>query len=72
MSDDDGRNATRRKLNFFQTLSAVLWSFFGVRRNRGYEEDAARLNPVHVIIAGLLAAVLFVVVLMVIVRLVVG
>ena len=37
-------------------MRAVLWSFFGVRRKSDYEKDAARLNPVHVIIAGIAAA----------------
>lgn len=69
---DDLREASQRKLNFFQTVSAVLWSFFGVRRGASYRQDVQRLNPVHVIIAGLLAGVLFVVVLIVIVRLVVN
>ncbi len=69
---DDLREASQRKLNFFQTLRAVLWSFFGVRRASGYAEDAARLNPVYVIIAGLLAAALFVGILIFVVRMVVS
>lgn len=52
--------AVRRKGSFFQTLKAVAWSFFGVRKNADYEKDSAQLNPVHVIIAGVLAAVVFV------------
>jgi len=62
--------AAQRKLSFFQTIKAVLWSFFGVRKNRDYEQDAAELNPVHVIIAGLIGGVLFVLALVVVVRLV--
>jgi hypothetical protein len=38
----------------------VAWSFFGVRRGAGYTEDVAKLNPVHVLIAGVIGAVLFV------------
>jgi hypothetical protein len=56
---------------FGQTARAVLWSFFGVRRKSDYEKDAAQLNPVYVIIAGLVAAALFVGLLIVIVNLVV-
>ncbi|HZA97055.1 MAG TPA: DUF2970 domain-containing protein [Burkholderiaceae bacterium] len=62
---------TKRRAGFAQTARAVLWSFFGVRRKADYEKDAAQLNPVHVIIAGILAAALFVAVLIVIVNLVV-
>ncbi|MFC3337299.1 DUF2970 domain-containing protein [Paracandidimonas soli] len=60
---DDIRNLSKRNLNFLQTMKAVAWGFFGVRKNKGYNEDIAQLNPVHLIIAGVLAAILFVVVL---------
>lgn len=62
---------TTRRAGFGQTARAVLWSFFGVRRKADYEKDAAELNPVHVIIAGLLAAALFVALLILVVNLVV-
>lgn len=58
---EDIKDSTRRKLNFFQTLKAVAWGFFGVRKGKGYSEDSSRLNPVHLIIAGILAAIVFVV-----------
>ena len=57
---EDLRQAGARKGSFWQTLKAVAWSFFGVRKASGYEEDIARINPVHVIVAGLLAALVFV------------
>ena len=58
----------RRKATFVQTMKAVLWSFFGVRKQSDYERDAAELNPVHVIVAGVLAAAIFVVLLILVVR----
>ena len=69
---DDLKAATQRKMSFGATVKAVLWSFFGVRRNSGYEEDAQKLNPVHVIIAGIIAAVLFVLALLSLVKMVVA
>lgn len=60
---DDINELAKRKLNFFQTVKAVAWGFFGVRKGKGHQEDIAQLNPVHLIIAGILAAVLLVVVL---------
>lgn len=65
---DDLRDASQRKLSFLQTLKAVGWGLFGVRKGVGYQEDSARLNPVHVIVAGLLAGAVFVGVLILIVR----
>lgn len=55
------RELASRKLNFWQTLKAVAWGAFGVRKSRGYDQDISSLNPVHLIIAGLLATLLFVV-----------
>jgi len=50
----DLREAAQRKGSFVQTLRAVAWSFFGVRKGSEYEKDVARLNPVHVVVAGVL------------------
>ncbi|MCC7059711.1 MAG: DUF2970 domain-containing protein [Burkholderiaceae bacterium] len=58
----------RQKVRFLETIRAVAWSFFGVRGNRARERDFARLNPVHVIVAGLLMAVLFILTLIAIAR----
>ncbi|WP_439889981.1 DUF2970 domain-containing protein [Ralstonia sp. 25C] len=69
---DDLKEATKRRASFAQTMKAVFWSFFGVRKGRDHDQDMAQLNPVHVIIAGVLAAVLFVITLLLIVRTVVG
>ncbi|MBZ1349866.1 DUF2970 domain-containing protein [Alcaligenaceae bacterium LF4-65] len=57
---EDLKQLAQRKLNFFQTLKAVAWAMFGVRKGAGYQEDIAKLNPVHLVIAGLLFGVLFV------------
>lgn len=57
----DLKEATQRKGSFWQTLKAVAWSFFGVRKSTDYAQDVAKINPVHVIVAGVIAAVVFVV-----------
>jgi hypothetical protein len=44
-------------------FKAVFWSFFGVRKNAEYEADTKRLKPQHVIAAGLVSALAFVLVL---------
>jgi Protein of unknown function (DUF2970) len=59
------------KNGFLRLLKAVFWSFFGVRRRSDLESDAS-LNPLHLIAAGVIGAVLFIVVLLVVVRAVVG
>jgi hypothetical protein len=69
---DDLRQAAERPLSFVQTVKAVAWSFVGLRKGAGYQQDVQRLNPVHVIVAGLVGAALFVLALVLLVRWVVG
>ncbi|WOB07408.1 DUF2970 domain-containing protein [Piscinibacter gummiphilus] len=68
MTSDGLKDAVKRKGSFGQTLRAVGWSFFGVRKSAEHEKDMAQLNPVHVIIAGVIAALVFIVALVLIVR----
>ena len=69
MNDNGG---SPRKSSFGQSMRAVFWSFFGVRRRRDLEADATQLNPLHLIVAALIGAAVFIGVLIVVVRLVVG
>ena len=64
----DFKSAVRRKGSFLQTMKAVAWSFFGVRKSSDYEKDVSQLNPVHVVIAGVLGAVLFIIALLTLVN----
>jgi hypothetical protein len=64
----DLHDAVRRKGSFLQTMRAVAWSFFGVRKSSDYEKDVGQLNPVHVVIAGVIGAALFVLLLVLIVN----
>ncbi len=68
----DLKQAVARKGAWWQTLRAVAWSFFGVRRSADYERDVNQLNPLHVVLAGLFGAALFVLTLVVFVNWVVG
>jgi hypothetical protein len=69
LDQGDGlREASRRKASFLQTMKAVAWSFFGVRKSRDYERDVSQLNPVHLVIAGVIGAAIFIGVLLVIVN----
>ena len=55
---------------FGNAFRAVFWGFLGVRKRGEYEKDLQRLKPQHVIAAGLVAAVAFVLLLFGIVQLV--
>ncbi|MBI3285190.1 MAG: DUF2970 domain-containing protein [Burkholderiales bacterium] len=66
------KDASKRKASFVATVKAVFWSFLGIRKKNDYEQDAAQLNPVHVIIAGILGALIFIATLVFIVKQVVA
>lgn len=51
-----------------ETMRTVAWSFFGVRRRADHERDVQRMNPLHVILAGLVGAALFVGLLVLLIR----
>lgn len=71
-SADDLRDAVQRKSSFAQSMKAVAWSFFGIRRGVDHQNDVNQLNPVHIILAGLLSAALFVGLLVALVRWIAG
>ena len=62
----------QRKASFAATMKAVFWSFFGIRKRSDYEKDSASLNPIHVIIVGLIGAAIFIGVLVMLVKLAVA
>ncbi|MBL8348084.1 MAG: DUF2970 domain-containing protein [Rubrivivax sp.] len=58
--------------SLLQTVRAVFWSFFGVRKRVDYESDVQQLNPRHLVVAGIVGAVLFVLALVMLVKWVIG
>ncbi len=54
--------------SFLGAFKAIFWAFLGVRKSKDRERDFEHLNIVHIVIAGLIAAALFVGVLMLIVH----
>jgi hypothetical protein len=63
---------TPRKGSLLHAFRAVAWSFFGIRKGSEYEKDVAHLKPVHVVAAGIVAAALFVLAIVLLVKWVVG
>jgi hypothetical protein len=62
----------QRKGSILGTVKAVLWGFLGVRRQADYQRDIARLNPIHLMVVGVLMALAFVGILILIVNWVAG
>jgi len=58
--------------SFWRSVKVVAWSFLGIRSRAGYEEDLAKVNPMHVVAVGLMGGLLFVLGLIVLATWVVG
>ena len=44
-----------RKGSFLRTVRAVAWSLIGLRKGSEYQQDLQKINPLHVILVGLVA-----------------
>jgi amino acid transporter len=61
-----------RKGSFFGTLKAVAWSFLGIRKNSDYQNDLAKLNPLHIIAVAIVMVMMMVLGLIALVNVVVA
>jgi hypothetical protein len=59
-----------RAAGFLQVLGAVFWSFLGIRKMAAGERDMVTIKPLHVIVAGVLAAAIVVAALLVLVTII--
>jgi hypothetical protein len=55
-------------MSLLRTVKTVLWSFVGIRKKSGYEEDLGKANPFAIIAVALAVVALFVVGLIVLVN----
>jgi hypothetical protein len=47
-------------MSLLRTVRTVLWSFIGIRKKSGYEEDLGKANPFAIIAVALGVVALFV------------
>ncbi len=59
-----------RKSSALRAVSAVLGAFIGIRKSSARDKDLASLKPIHVIVAGLVGAALFVLSIVTLVKLI--
>ena len=72
MIEGDNLDKPIRKNNFLRTVIAVLWSFIGIRKSSGFQEDIANIKPLQLLAVGVVMALMFVIGLIVVVNLVVA
>lgn len=53
-------SSAKQKASFFQVMKAVLWSMLGVRQQKGYEDDTAKITLKQAVIAGIIGGFVFV------------
>ena len=62
----------KKNSSFWQSMKAVMWGFLGVRKKSGLQDDVTSLSFVHIIIAGVVGALIFMATLLLIVKVVVS
>ena len=50
----------KQKSSLLRTVKAVAWSFIGLRKGSEYQQDLEKINPLHIIVVGLMAIFLLV------------
>jgi len=54
-------NELPKRSSFWHSVKLVAWSFIGIRSSKGYKDDLAKVNPLHVVLVGIVGALLLVV-----------
>ena len=54
-SQASGSNST-----WWSATKAVAWSFLGIRKGSAFQDDVTRLKPYHLIAAGIVGVLLFI------------
>ena len=61
MSEANAVSGNVVRPSLLRSLKTVAWSFIGIRSRAGFEEDAAKVNPLHVLLAGVISVLILVV-----------
>ena len=67
-----GPKVEASRSDFARSVKLVAWSFLGIRSKQGYQQDLARVNPLHVVLVAVSAVLVIVVSLIVLVNWVVA
>jgi hypothetical protein len=65
---EDQEKGLARKTSIWRTVKAVAWSFIGLRKGSEYQKDIEKLNPLHIVVVGLVGIFLLVLALIGIVK----
>ena len=71
-SDPESPTPSKPDASLLQVISAVFWSFLGIRKGNAMRRDLVTIKPHQVIIVGLVFGALFVATLILVVRLIIS
>jgi hypothetical protein len=57
---ESGDAGVKAKGSFWRSVKVVAWAFVGIRKGSERQQDFAQLSPIHVVVVGILSALLFV------------
>ncbi len=70
MPSEQGTEEQRKRGSALQAVAAVLSAFIGIRKSSARDRDLATVKPLHVVIAGVIAAAIFVIAIVTVVRMI--
>ncbi len=53
--------STVRSVSVWRSIKLVAWSFLGIRSNSEYQQDLAKVNPMRVVLVGIVGVLVLVV-----------
>ncbi len=57
MSVPNGSDGPKKpQVSFLRSMQVVAWAFMGLRGRSESQDDISRVNPVHLVIAGIIGA----------------
>ena len=57
---DPGKGDDSVKASLWHSAKMVAWAFVGIRKGSEYRQDFGKVNPLHVVVVGVIGAALFV------------
>ena len=69
---DPPSNPPPQQASFIHVVGAVLSAFIGIRKRQAADKDHVVIKPAHIIVAGVLCALLFIATLVTLVRFIIA
>ena len=58
--ENNAKDAAKGRSSLVRSIKLVAWSLLGIRSRKGYQEDLAKVQPLHVVLVGFVAVLVLV------------